>query len=87
MDKAKQPNIDFEAKSPRKIAIVGLGSAGASAVDLLSKELNHEDVKLFKVNHYNSLKIDQKNQPDPIDKTKKNNRYRIDVFYIQEVIS
>ena len=55
----------------RKIVVVGVGNTGVSVVDLLSKELNHEDVKLIKVDHYNNLRFDQKKQYAPIDKNQK----------------
>ena len=54
-----------------KIVVVGVGNTGVSVVDLLSKEFNQEDVKLIKVDHYNNLKFDQKNQYAPIEKNPK----------------
>jgi len=55
----------------RKIVVVGVGNTGVSVVDLLSKELHQEDVKLIKVDYYNNLKFDQKNQYAPIVKNPK----------------
>jgi len=53
-----------------KIAIVGAGSAGVTIVSLFPKELN-EDIKIIKVDHYNALKLDARNQATKIDKNQK----------------
>ena len=67
-----------EIKKP-KIAIVGVSGAGVSVVNLFPKELN-EDTKIIKVDHYNALKIDERNQATKIDKNQKTTDVEIMYF-------
>jgi len=68
-----------------KIVVVGVGNTGVSVVDLLSNELNHEDVKLIKIDHYNHLKFDEKNQYAPIEKNPKITDIELTHFSYQKI--